>query len=235
MSDQESSGSSPEEGARALFVDLDYVVHDGYTKVYDGAASVLKQKDITLTPGLFGADFLSRSLTSGVARLLSTTGRDRLSADKLAADLRAAALKALTDGDMPVVPGVAKAIDHVKKGGLLVGVVTRLDADASTALLDKLGLGDSVDVVDALDTTPFTHPTSDCWLRLARSAGVLPRACVAVAASGRAARTALFASMSCVALPSSVTAFEDFGGTDAVIDDAGQLKGAIDAVLERTQ
>lgn len=225
---QEQSGA----GDRALFIDLEYVAFDGFARLYKRVAGVLKGRDIACTPVVFARTFLAHSPARGIDKLLQDEGRERLSSDKLLAELQGAGVAAVSEGDVSLRPGVAATIKAAQKHGLRVGVITRLDADRAGRLTAKLGLDDKLDAVEALARSPFASPTSDCWLRLARSAHVVPRGCVAVSASAKAARTALYAAMTSLVVPSVCTAFDDYGGADAVLDAPSELKAAFEAALE---
>jgi beta-phosphoglucomutase-like phosphatase (HAD superfamily) len=99
--------------------------------------------------------------------------------------------------------------------------------------MDKLGLDEKGTVVLSNGSQDKHLPSSDSWLKLAKSMKVPASCCVVIASSSRACKAALSAGMRCVALPDKFTSFQDFGGADFVLesldgDVAGRIIGLLD-------
>ncbi|HOW97835.1 MAG TPA: hypothetical protein P5567_03975 [Kiritimatiellia bacterium] len=129
--------------------------------------------------------------------------------DKLAAD------KA---GLNPALASVLKAAAQRRIPAL---ALTSLPEDAARAIAGRLGLEEMGVTLFLVKDAAADFPTPDTWVKAARSIQRRPRGCGALAASGRVARGAVMAGMSCVALPDELTVFEDFGGTALVIETPG--------------
>jgi hypothetical protein len=116
--------------------------------------------------------------------------------------------------------------------GVAVGLLTGLDSETAGALAERVGLADAALLRHSWNEK--VRHNADAWARLAARASVPIRRGVAVAAGAAACRGAIAAGLRCVAVPDALSAFQDFGGADLVLEtlaDSGaeQILGLLDA------
>lgn len=118
----------------------------------------------------------------------------------------------------PALAGVLKAAAQRR---IPVLALTSLPEESARAIAGRLGLEDFGVTLFLVKDVAGDFPAPDTWTKAARSVQRRPRGCGALAASGRCARGAVMAGMSCVALPDELTIFEDFGGSALVVEAPG--------------
>ena len=114
--------------------------------------------------------------------------------------------------------GMEDVLNTAIADGALLGALSGLDEATATKVMDKLGLSEKETTVLASASEDRDTPTTDAWLRLAKSMNAPASCCLVIASSARSCKAALSAGMRCVVLPDKFTSFQDFSGADRVLD-----------------
>jgi beta-phosphoglucomutase-like phosphatase (HAD superfamily) len=214
----------------AILFELENVAVKGHGIAYETLRDVLGKKSATLTPALFCRHCLYRAPKDYVAAVLKATGKERLSADKLAEEIGAAFVAAFSDPKLKLATDLKKLLKSAAERNFVVGALSCLDKTVAQTLAANVGLTDmGVTTLQALNNDAW-HPGVEAWLKLAKTAGAHPFRCVAIVSSALSCRAALSARMKCIAQPNSLTAFEDFGGADYLVDSLDEI--AIDRIAQ---
>nr|WP_268793624.1 HAD-IA family hydrolase [Nodularia spumigena] len=122
------------------------------------------------------------------------------------------------------MPGAVEIIQLCQQMHLPLALATSSPIRLMEAVLNKLGLQDSFDVVSSAQTEEFGKPHPAVYLTTAHRLGVHPQKCVAFEDSIRGIISAKAASMRCIAVP----ALEDradprFAIADVKLDSLAQI------------
>ena len=233
---QQSAADTEEQEeclAKALLFELDNVAVKGRELVYDVLSGILEEKDVDFSQGLFSQYCLYPPVKSYIPTLLHRSGRTRLSEEKLTDEVNEAVKLMFVDGNMKLSSGMPELIDGALEMGAVAGALSVFDDETTERIVEKLGLNEKGLETLCNGSDDKHTPSSDAWLKLAKSMKVPPSCCVVVASSARACKAALSAGMRCAVLTDKFTSFQDFGGADFVLDvldeDAvGRVLGLLD-------
>jgi len=216
----EQKAKEPTDPARefGLLFELEYVSTKGRQRQYKALKAALEQRDIPLAPCTYSRYCLHDSVEKFLPHLSKAAGKQRASCQKLSDEIRVAVRKSFSDGDVHIDEGLAVILKAAEKMNLAVGVVTSLDRDTADGLMAKLKLADRGIGLVCVSDCEHGFPAPDAWLRLALHLGISPKRCVTLASSSMSCRAALAAGMRCAAVPDDFTAFEDFSGTDYIVE-----------------
>jgi putative hydrolase of the HAD superfamily len=125
---------------------------------------------------------------------------------------------------------LAGLLNQAQSDGYKIGVVSDMDQDAALQLYAKLDVGEPEE--GAVVASDGEAGTADCqaWKSAARAMDALIPSCVVLTTSSRSAHAAVAAGMRCIVIPDDYTSFQDFGGTDLILD--GLDDGAAKAILD---
>jgi beta-phosphoglucomutase-like phosphatase (HAD superfamily) len=130
--------------------------------------------------------------------------------------------------DKPVLrPGIAKVLQRAADAGLPLAAITVLPETQAQALSSQLGLDRwqvRLCLFEPAEDERF--PGADIWLKVAKALGVQARGSLALVSEAVACRSALAAGLRCLAAPDEFTAFQDFGGADALSPDLDDKEAA---------
>jgi sugar-phosphatase len=126
--------------------------------------------------------------------------------------------------------GAVESVDMVRRAGLLCAVASSSPMVLITAVLERLGVVDAVDVVCSAEDDARGKPAPDIYLRTASRLGVSPAACLAIEDSVNGVLSARAAGMPCIAIPDEVTATDPRLGEASIRLDS--LRELDDARLE---
>ncbi len=218
--DVETAGK-PEQKVTAkplIIMDLDYAAFDGRRVVFKAAQAALKAAGTELTQPQFSRIALIAHPVYIAEALAEFAGNEKVDAEELGVTLQDAMHEAFRSGKVKFSEKTQALLDAAKPLGVDLAAFTTLPEDIATAALEKAGLpADAIEIAAYPDCDKH-FPRVDTWLKICRGQSKTSRSCVAVAAGQEAAKTALAAGMRCVVIPDDFTAFQDFGGADAVID-----------------
>jgi len=116
-----------------------------------------------------------------------------------------------------VRPGVPRWLDDAEGAGLRVGLASNSSRRWVDDHLQRLGLADRFAVRVCGREGLAGKPAPDLYLRASEELGVEPARCLALEDSPAGARAALAAGMTCVVVPSPMTAGLDFGAVQLVV------------------
>jgi beta-phosphoglucomutase-like phosphatase (HAD superfamily) len=218
---------------RAILFELENVAVKGRQIMFDQLKEILKTKDIEFSPAMFSRYCLCQPPRAFVRPILGLAGKTRLSEQKLVEEIAEKTAEAFKNDRLKLEPALRKLLKEMADRSILAGAVTSLEKGAADTLASHLGLpslGVRLLHVDS-DNRCFTGV--DAWLKLARTLSVAPACCAVLATSGPSCRSATAAWMHCIAMPDRFTAFQDFGGSDLVVDTLDALAADdVSALLE---
>ncbi len=130
----------------------------------------------------------------------------------------------------PLMPGVRASLQSVHVAGLRRGVVTgaRLFAIAST--LRSHALETEFEIVISADDVVHSKPAPDCYLLALERMGLQAHEAVAFEDTEHGVASAVAAGLACVAIPTAMSAVQDFGAATVVVAD---MQAAVDWVLRQ--
>jgi hypothetical protein len=206
----------------ALLFELENIGFQGRKVVFDELKSVLADKDMKLTPVLFSRCCVDQPIEKGLPKLLELLGHPRVSAEKLVPEILQGIRASLVD-NTPKSPAALAG---------LLKAVSDLDQDAALQLYAKLDIGEPEEgAVVALESDAGTSE-SKAWKSAARSMEALIPSCVVLTTSSSSSLAAVASGMRCIVIPDDYTSFQDFGGTDTILDalDDGATKAILDTL-----
>jgi len=226
MASRSKAGASKKrETARpfAILFELENLAASGRSVAFDVLKGALASRNVDVTTVCFARFCLDSPPSVFLPHLLAHAKKERLSETKLLAEIKRGINLSFLDGNVRLDKDLGKMLREASGRGFLVGCLSALEAETAGALLARLGLADVVVKSMACADDKKRFPSPDEWLRLAKSVGVSPTRCLALATSALATRTALSAGMKVAALPDKFTAFEDFSGADFLFNGPGEV------------
>jgi len=199
---------------RAVIVEFDFAAFNGADALFETAKKVFAEHGVELTDKLEAMHLAGGSYQGAIAELYAALGK-KGDAAKLAKEIDSAfkaelAAKAPSAVDAQFKGFVKALVDK----GVKVIVDTRSPVDAIAAALSEFG---EAVTVYAEPSLTYGSIKWDAWLRACRANHVHQSLTVAVTGSGFGVRAALVAGLSAVAVQGKRTAYQDFGGADAVV------------------
>lgn len=162
---------------------------------------------LTIDDALYGRMLGRRTAES--ARLVLAELPLPLSAAELV-ERKTAAYLAILDGGVPAMPGLMQLVDALAAAGVPWGVATSTPRRIALYNLKALGLAERCGVVAAGDEVAQGKPAPDLFLLAAARLGVDPARCLALEDSVTGCQAAAAAGMRVIAVPTPLTAKEDF-------------------------
>ncbi len=233
MADQTTAPEkNPNTPTIALLFELENLAFQGRQVVFDVLKSVLADKDMKLTPVLFSRCCVGASIAEGLPVLLDLLGHPRVSAEKLLPEIMQGIRASLVDNTPKASATLITLLKQAQSDGYKIGAVSEMDNEAAQTLYAKLDIGepDSGAIVGTESDTAATD--SLAWKAAARAMNAIIPSCIALVTSSRSAHAAVAAGMRCIAIPDAYTSFQDFGGTDGILDvlDEGAAKTILDTL-----
>jgi len=212
-----------EESRYAILFELEGIAGSGRQATYEVLKSILGEQGISITP-VHISRFCSRpSPEQYMEELLESVSATRQSADKLAEDARSGIAMQLSLKANSLPDPITNLLKAAGDQGIPIAALTALPKATAEALMENLGmnhLGVQLFVAEQTDDEHF--PRADSWLKIAKALNRSAFHCGVIASTHAASKSALSAGMRCVAIPDHFTAFEDFSGANAIIEDISQ-------------
>ncbi len=202
----------------ALLFELENIGFQGRKVVFDVLKSVLADKDMKLEPVHFSRCCVDTPVEAGLPSLLALLGHPRVSAEKLVPEILQGIRASMVDNTPKVSAALVSLIQKAQAEGYAVGAVSNLDAEAADMLHAKLDVGESEEGAVVASESDTGTGDAQAWKSAARALDALIPASVVLTSSSRAAHAAVAAGMRCVVIPDDFTSFQDFGGTDLILD-----------------
>lgn len=190
---------------------------------------VLQPHGVQIPVELFMADF------SGVPAI--TNGHDIKKRYALAPDAAELAdtknrltAEYLASHAFPLMPGVRESLARLQASGLRKGVVTGARMFAIAATLRSHALAPEFEVVISADDVVHSKPAPECYLLALEKMGLQAHEAVAFEDTQHGVASAVAAGLACVAIPTAMSAVQDFSAATVVVPD---MASAVDWVLRQ--
>jgi len=134
--------------------------------------------------------------------------------------------RALIAGGVAPVAGARDAVERLRDSHRLA-IATNTVRDEVAIVLGHLGLAGRLHAVVAREDYVEPKPAPDAYLAAAAALGLPPSECVVIEDTQRGARSGLAAGMRVIAVPSPLTADNDFSGCVRVLPNLDALTAAL--------
>lgn len=149
--------------------------------------------------------------------------------DDLVAELHRAKtqhyIRMLSEGGIPLRPGVRRLLAEAKEAGMILGVATTTTPENVVTLLRHSLAEDGekwFDVIAAGDIVPAKKPAPDIYLWAMQQLGLSPAECLAFEDSENGLRASRGAGLKTVVTVNDYTRAHDFSGALTVLTDLGE-------------
>lgn len=226
-----STGSEGSTSQNVLLFELENAAVDGRAKLFEAAKGVFKSAGVSLTDKMFARYCGLGSYTAIIEKLISEYGNDKLADD--AADSIASAYVASIESGAKLHPLFAELIKETTRRGMGAHAISILPEESAQAVLKKIGLGNDSVSLHSFAQSERHFPRVDIWMKVWRQNAKSARTCISVAGSRDSGKSALSSGMRCVIIPDQFTSYQDFGGTDAVLENTEDVSIAelIDSLI----
>jgi len=211
--------------AFGLIVDFDYTVVDGISLLQDVATKVLSSAGASVSPVTFTRKLFGFKTVSAIKALLGPSSKT--STESVVSTIASTMDQAIEDASVNthILDVCRKAMDE----GVQVAFVTARSLATVEEKLEASGFTDA-EVIKVERCERFGEYAVDAWVRAARVIHLSPRECSVIAATAMSIRQAVMAGMRTVALINPIISFQDFSGSDIIIENA-DIASAADKVL----
>jgi HAD superfamily hydrolase (TIGR01509 family) len=133
----------------------------------------------------------------------------------------------VSEGGLPLRPGIARIVDEAIDAGVRLGVCTTSNPKFIDAVLDLFGPERKAkfEFVHAGDCVSRKKPDPEIYLLAQHSLGLPPGRCVVIEDSRNGLLAAKGAGFPCLITTSTYTIDEDFGEADKVVSELGDAPG----------
>ncbi|MDX2215731.1 MAG: HAD family hydrolase [Oculatellaceae cyanobacterium bins.114] len=131
----------------------------------------------------------------------------------------------LSEGKIPLRPGVRRLLLEAKQQGIKLAIATTTTPANVTALLENALAADSADwfeIIAAGDIVPAKKPAPDIYDYVLQKLDLNPRACLAFEDSQQGLKSSLGANLPTVITVNGYTQNHNFTGAELVIDQFGE-------------
>lgn len=233
--DQDQSTTQEAETAEsryAVLFELEGIAGSGRQATFEVLHSIFGEQGHEILPAHVSRFCLRPAPEQYMAELLDAVGANRQSASKLVEDARSGIAMQLSSKTTSLPDPVKALLQAAKNSGAPLAALTALSKATAEALMESLGMNELGVELFAVENPEEGHfPRADSWLKVAKVLNRSPFDCGVIASTHDACKSALSAGMRCVALPDRFTAFEDFSGANATVEDLGAAK-AEDVLLD---
>lgn len=133
--------------------------------------------------------------------------------------------KLMSEGKIPLRPGVERLINEARDAGVRLAIATTTTPENVTALLTYTLGADSIDwfeVIGAGDIVPLKKPAPDIYHYVLEEMNLAPEACMAFEDSYNGIRSSVQARLATIITVNGYTAEDDFTGAAIVLDQLGE-------------
>ncbi len=210
-----------------LVVDFDNTFVDGIPVFERTIAKVFEENGLDYNKGIFVRKILGGRIQHLVSSLskAETEAKPEEVVDEFFSKLDRALDKAEVN---PVVLEVcAKTL---AEGGRVV-FVTFHPVEVVKRIISEHGLEDAL-VFKAERNDRFTDFPRDTWAKASRMIKLNPRSSTAFVATSKGTKNTVYTGMHTVAFPSDLTSFQDFSGSDFIVEPGSKADGLGDKILD---
>ncbi len=133
--------------------------------------------------------------------------------------------KLMSEGAIPLRPGVEKLINEARDAGMRLAIATTTTPENVTALLTYTLGADSIDwfeVIGAGDIVPAKKPAPDIYHFVMEKMNLTPEQCMAFEDSYNGIRSSVQSRLTTIVTTNGYTAEDDFSGAAIVLDQMGE-------------
>lgn len=215
MSEEEKNQDPQTTAGRAcgLIVDFDYTLVDGISLLQDVVTKVLSSAGVAVTPVTFTRKLFGFKTAPAISALLGASS-------KTSTETVVSTIAASMDQAIEAAPVNACVLDVCKKAAaedVRTIFVTSRSLAVVEQKLEAAGVSDA-QVIKVERCDRFGEYAPDAWIRAARAIRTSPRECSVIAATALSIRQAVLASMRTVAFISPIISFQDFTGSDVIVE-----------------
>jgi len=217
-----------------LFFELETIAIHGRSAMFEAVKKVMTSKNIEVDSLLFARCGITPRPLAAIQAMIDASGRNLSTGEQLATQAEKA-LKKFFEDEAELNPHLPALIKAAQKKNIEVVAISAWPQDVAEALMRKLGLDELGVDLAALDCIDAKFPRADHWLRLLKQREQDTIPLIALVNSQAACKGALTAGATCIAVPDSYTAFEDFSGSKVILDslDDCSAKELIEMVSRR--
>ncbi len=215
---KEEEAEAKPKSPYALLVELEGAAVHARQAEYEALRSVLKDQKLEVPKSLFIRHCLNARPSAYVPALLDALGGKKQEVDDLVKEVKSGVTMYLSSPEATLNPIAEHLLAEAHKRHMEVALLTGEKESVAKSLVGRWGGDHGRIKVFTYEPGSRPFPRADVWLKMAKSIARTPRQCIALAGSSYSAKTALSAGMPCIALADEFTAFQDFGGTDTVLD-----------------
>lgn len=218
----ESASGETTSSAYVILFELEGAAVNGHQKLFEACQAGFKKAGATLNELQFSRQCTHGAVPAIIAKLAAEYGNGQVSAEAEEAIFQDYVAR-LDREQVTVNPAFAEVLKVTRSRGIRAFALTILPEDTARSVLEKSGLAGQGIELHAFASNERHFPRVDCWMKICRQVAKSPRACIAVAGSRDSGKSALSSGMRCIVAPTSFTAYQDFGGVDAVLDSAEDI------------
>lgn len=201
-----------------MLFELEGAALDGRTKLFESAKSVFKSAGIKLTEKEFARYCTHNAVPAIIEKLANELGEDKIS-DEARQNILSQYASSISNGSS-VHPLFTELLKEASNRGIAAHALTILPEETAQTVLDHSGLSQKGVTLHVFSQNERHFPRVDCWMKICRQVARSARGCIAVAGCRDSGKSALSSGMRCVIIPDQFTSYQDFGGTDAVLENA---------------
>ncbi len=203
---------------RGVLFDLDGTLADTEPLQHEAYNRVLRRFGVDVGMEEYRRNWIA---VEGGPEYACRTYRLPISAAELKAQ-KAVEYRALIASGVAPLPGAREAVERLR-GSHRLAIATNTVRDEVAIVLGHLGLTGRLHALVAREDYARPKPAPDAYLAAAAALGLPPAACVVVEDTQRGVRSGVAAGMRVVAVPSALTADNDFSGCVRVLPDLDAL------------
>ncbi len=210
-----------------LVVDFDNAFIDGISVFEKTIGKVFEEKGLDYNKGIFMRKILGGRVQHVLSMISKADGEAK--PEEVLEELYSKMDKAIDEAQVnPVVLDIcAKTL---AEGGRVV-FVTFHAVEVVKRKIAEHGLEDAL-VYKAERNDRFTDFPKDSWAKASRMIKLNPRSSTAFVATSKGAKNTIYAGMHTVAFPSELTSFQDFSGSDFIVEPDSNDDGLPEKILD---
>lgn len=216
----------------ALLYELEGVAIHARRAEFEALKNILADCKVNFAPPVFARYCLNRAPEAYLPALIEALGIKKANEKEWAQDIRNGIGLYMASAEATLKPLVQQLVQLAVDRHMQVALLTHMKEAMVGSLLKQWAAPHDQAIVFVVDAGQHLSPRADAWLRLAKTLSRTPRQCVAVTGSHYSTRTALSCGMRCLVVPDEFSAFQDFGGADAVLDSEADALDDLPALLD---
>lgn len=197
---------------KAVLWDNDGILVDSEILFYELTREYFAKLGLELTPDTWSLNYLGEGI--GSREIALSLGGDPDKIDPIL-DARNKEYRVVLRKPPPIQPGVWDTLDALD-GRVKLGLVTGCHRDQLHLTHDHNGILGRFEIIVTADECRVTKPDPEPYTRAVEGLGLQPEECLAIEDSKRGLHAALAAGVHCIAVPTALTAIQDFTGALAV-------------------